>query len=51
MSAQNNDLRTKCVKVRIDKSQQNSRGRLSDNRDEMINLIISEYSKLAQRKN
>ena len=36
--------------ARIDKSQQNSRYRLCGNRGEMINYIISECSKLAQKE-
>ena len=47
MAAQNSAIRTNNVKVRIDKKQQNSKCRLCDNRDETINHIISEYSKLA----
>ena len=39
------------VKARMDKSQQNSRGRLCcDRDDEMINHTISERSKLAQKE-
>ena len=38
------------VKARIDKMQQNSRCRLCDDRDETINRIISECSKLVQNK-
>ena len=34
----------------IDKMQQNSKCRLCDDRDEMINCIISECSKLAQKE-
>ena len=36
------------IKARIDKTQQNSKYMLSSNRDEAINHIISEGSKLAQ---
>ncbi len=35
------------IKVRLDKMQQNSRCRLCGDRDETINHIIDEYSKLA----
>ena len=36
--------------MRIDKTQQNSKWRLCGDRDETINHIISEYSKLAQKE-
>ena len=42
--AQNNAIRTNHIKARINKTQQNS-----GDRDEMINHIISECSKLAQK--
>ena len=38
------------VKAKIDKTQQNSRCRLCDDRDETINHIISDCSKSAQRE-
>ena len=38
------------IKARIDKKQQNSRCRLCSDRDEMINHMISECSKLAQKE-
>ena len=38
------------MKVRIDKTQQNSRCRLHDDRNETTNRIISECSKFAQRE-
>ena len=38
------------MKARIDKRQQNSKCRLCRDRDETINRIISEYSKLAQKE-
>ncbi len=47
IAAQNNAIRTKHIKARIDKTQQNSKCRLCGDRDETINLIISECSKLA----
>ena len=43
----NSDIRTNNVKVKIDEMQQNSKFRLCGNKDEMINHIISECSKLA----
>ena len=46
--AQNNAIRTSHIKARIDKTQQNSKCRLCGDRDEAINHIISECSKLAQ---
>ena len=47
MAAQNSAIRTK---ARIDKTQQNSKCRLCSDRDETINHIISECSKLAQKE-
>ena len=41
-AAQNNAIRTNHIKARIDKTQQNSKCRLCGDRDETINLIISE---------
>ena len=48
--AENNAIRTNHIKARIDKKQQNYICRLSGDRDETINLIIRECSKLAQRE-
>ena len=45
-AAQNNPVRTNHIKARIDKTQQNSKCRLRSNRDETLNQIISERSKL-----
>ena len=50
IAAQDNAIRTYHIKARIDKTQQNSKCRLWGDRDETINHIISECSKLAQRK-
>ena len=50
IAAQNNAMKTNHIKARIDKTQQNSKCRLSVDRDENINHIISECSKLAQRE-
>ena len=50
IAAQNNAVRTNHIKVRIDKTQQNSKCRLCGDRDETINHIISESSKLAQKE-
>ena len=50
VAAQNNAIRTKHIKARIDKPQQNSKCRLFGNRDEIINHIISECSKLVQKE-
>ena len=47
---QDNAIRINHIKARIDKDQQNSKFRLCDDRDETINHIISECSKLAQRE-
>ena len=50
VAAQNNAIMTNHIKVRIDKTQQNSRWGLCGERDETINHIISECSKLAQKE-
>ena len=50
IAAQDNTIRTNHIKARIDKTQQNSKCRLCGDRDETINLIISECSKLAQKE-
>ena len=47
IAPQGNAVRTK---ARIDKTQQNSRCRLCGDRDETVNHIISECSKLAQKE-
>ena len=49
-AALNAIIKTNLMKPRIDKTQQNSRCRLCGDRDEMINHIISECSKLAQKE-
>ena len=50
IAAENNAIRTNHIKARIDKTQQNSKCRLCDDRDETINHIISECSKLVQKE-
>ena len=50
LEAQNNAIRTNHIKARIEKTQQNSKCRLCSDRDETINHIISECSKLAQKE-
>ena len=50
MAAQNSAIRTNHIKARVDKKQQNSKCKLCGDRDETINHIISECSKLAQKK-
>ena len=50
IAAQNNAIRANHIKARIDKTQQNSKCRLCGDRDETIDHIISECSKLAQRE-
>ena len=47
IAVQDNAIRTNHIKARIDETQQNSKCRLCGDRDETINHIISEYSKLA----
>ena len=49
ITVQDNAIRTSHIKARIDKTQQNSKCRLCGDRDETINHIISECSKLAQK--
>ena len=50
IAAQDNAVRTNHIKVRIDKTQQNSKCRLCCDRDETINHIINECSKLVQKE-
>ena len=50
IAVQDNAVRTNHIKARIDKTQQNSKCRLCGDRDETINHIISECSKLAQKE-
>ena len=50
ITAQNNAIRTNHIKTRIDKMQQNSRCWLGGERDETINHIIRECSKLAKKE-
>ena len=50
IAAQNNAVKTNHIKVRIDKTQQNSKCRQCSDRDETVNHIISECSKLAQKE-
>ena len=50
IAAQNNVIRTNHIKARNNKSQQNSTCRLRGDREETINHIISECSKLAQKE-
>ena len=50
MPPQNNVMRTNRIKARIFKTQQNSKCRLCSDRDETINHIISECSKLALKE-
>ena len=50
IAALDNAIRTNHMKARIDKTQQNSKCRLCGDRDETINHIISECSKLAKKE-
>ena len=50
ITAQNNAIRTNHIKARIDKTKQNSKCTLCSDRDETINYIIRECSKLAQKE-
>ena len=49
IAAQDDAVRANHIKARIDKTQQSSKCRLCGDRDETINHIINECSKLAQR--
>ena len=49
IAAQNNTIRTNYLKTKIAKTQQNSKCQLCSDRDETINHIISECSKLTQK--
>ena len=48
IAAQDNAIRTNHIKARMDKTQQNSKCKLCGDRDETINHLITECSKLAQ---
>ena len=50
IAAQNDAMRTNHIKAIIDKTQQNSRYRSCGNRDQTINHIIRECSKLARKE-
>ena len=50
IAAQNNAIRTLYIKANIDKTQQYSKCRLCGDRDETVNHVLKECSKLAQRK-
>ena len=50
MAVQNSAIRTNHIKARIDKTKQNSKCRLCSERNETINHIITECSKLAQKE-
>ena len=50
IAAQDYAIRTNHIKARIDQTHHNSKCRLCGDRDETINHIISECSKLAQRE-
>ena len=50
MAVKNNAVRTNHIKARIDRTQQNSNCRICRGRDETINHIINENSKLEQKE-
>ena len=50
IAAQDNAVRTKHIKARIYKTQQNRKCRLCGDREETINYIIRECSTLAQKE-
>ena len=51
IAAKNNAIKTYHIKARIDKTLQNSKCRLCDDRDETMNHIISEFSTQKECKN
>ena len=50
IAEQNNAIRINHINTRIDKTQQNSKSWLCGDKEETINHIISECSKLAQKE-
>ena len=50
IAAQNNAIWTNYIKAKIDKMQKNRKWRLCNDRNEMINYIINECSKLGQKE-
>ena len=50
IATQHNAIKINYVKAKIDKRQQNSKCRLCRQRNKTFNLIVSECSKLAQKK-
>ena len=48
-ATQNNAMRTNYVEAKIDKTQQNGKCRVCDERDKTINHRITECSKMAER--
>ena len=50
IARQNNVIRVKYINAKIDKTQKNTKCRICDDRDKTIDHIISECSKLAQKK-
>ena len=50
IEAHNKAIKTNHIKARIDETQQNSKCRLCGDREETINHVISECSKLVQKK-
>ena len=49
-AAENNSIKKNYIKVQIDITQQNSKNRLYEERDETIYYIVSECSNLAQKE-
>ena len=50
IAAQNDAIKTNYVKAKIDNTQKNSKCRICSDRNETVNPIISEYSKLIQKE-
>ena len=50
IATQNNTIRTNYIKAKINNTQQNSKCRLCEDKDERVNNTISECSKLIQKK-
>ena len=49
-AAQNSSIKTNYIKVKIDSTQLNSKCKLCREKDEVINHIVRECSKLAQKE-
>ena len=50
MVAQEQAIKTNNIKAKIDKTQENSKCRMCGKTEESLNLVLSEWSKLAQKE-